>query len=251
MTLQEAQRMMYANEYFGIMMVEMGDADAYVSGYATKYSDTVRPIKQIIGTNNPGKHVAGMYMVMTKRGPIFLADTTIINPNPDAEALKAITLLVNRTVQRFNIDPVIALVSHSNFGSVSNGEPTIPAKAVKMLHEEHPEILVDGEIQANFALNTKLRTEKFPFAKWGERAVNTLIFPTHGTANITYKLMHELTGYEIIGPILLGIDKPVHVLPMESTVREIVNMSTIAALDALFNKERNEHQTTDQCSITK
>jgi len=239
-TLPEARRMMHANEYFGIMMVEMGDADAFVSGYATKYSDTVRPIKQIIGTNNPGKHIAGMYMVMTKRGPIFLADTTIINPNPDAEALKAITLLINRTVRRFNIEPVIALLSHSNFGSVPKGDPAVPRKAVELLHEQYPEIIVDGEIQANFALNKKLRTEKFPFAKWGDKNVNTLIFPSHETANITHKLLHELSGYEIIGPILLGIDKPVHVLPMESSVREIVNMATITVLDAIFTNQSEE-----------
>lgn len=237
-TLQEARRMMYANEYFGIMMVEMGDADAFVSGYATKYSDTVRPIKQIIGTNNRGKHIAGMYMVMTKRGPVFLADTTIIDPNPDAEALRAITKLVNRTISRFNIEPVIALVSHSTFGSVAEGDPEIPRKAVELLHDEHPEIIVDGEIQAHFALNTKLRMEKYPFARWGERNVNTLVFPDHGSANISHKLLHELSGYEIIGPILLGIDKPVHVIPMESTVREIVNMSTIAVLDAIFTNEK-------------
>lgn len=236
-TIQTANRMMYANEYFGIMMVEMGDADAFVSGYSTKYSDTIRPIKQIIGTNNPGKQIAGMYMVMAKRGPIFLADTTIINPNPDAEALKEITLLVNRTVGRFNIEPAIALLSHSNFGSTEMGDPAVPRKAVELLHKEHPEVIVDGEIQANFALNKKLRMEKFPFAKWGDRNVNTLIFPSHGTANITHKLLHELSGYEIIGPILLGIEKPVHVLPMESTVREIVNMATIAVLDAIFTKE--------------
>jgi len=244
-TLQEANRMMYANEYFGIMMVEMGDADAVVSGYAAKYSDTVRPIKQIIGTNNPGKHITGMYMVMAKRGPIFLADTTIINPNPDAEALKAITLLVNRTIGRFNIEPVIALLSHSNFGSVIEGDPAVPRKAVALLHKENPDVIVDGEIQANFALNKKLRMEKFPFAKWGDKDVNTLIFPSHETANITHKLLHELSGYEIIGPILLGIDKPVHVLPMESTVREIVNMATIAALDAIFTKESKETKLND------
>ena len=113
----------------------------------------------------------------------------------------------------------------------------MPRKAVELLHKEHPEVIVDGEIQANFALNKKLRMEKFPFAKWGDRNVNTLIFPSHGTANITHKLLHELSGYEIIGPILLGIEKPVHVLPMESTVREIVNMATIAVLDAIFTKE--------------
>lgn len=236
-TLQEANRMMYANEYFGIMMVEMGDADAFVSGYATKYSDTVRPIKQIIGTNNPGNHIAGMYMVMAKRGPIFLADTTIINPNPDADALKAASVMVNQAVRRFNIEPVMALLSYSNFGSAAKGDPVVPRKAVEMLHDEYPEIVVDGEIQANFALNKKLRMEKFPFAKWGDKNVNTLIFPNHTTGNITHRLLRELSGYEIIGPILLGIDKPVHVIPMESTVREIVNMSTIAVLDAIFTKQ--------------
>ena len=175
---------------------------------------------------------------MTKRGPVFLADTTV-NAEPNAETLMATTLLVDRAIRRFNIEPVIAMLSYSNFGSIPKGSPGVPRKAVEMLHKQYPDIIVDGEIQANFALNKKIRMEKFPFAKWGDKNVNALIFPNLSSGNISYKILQELAGYEIIGPILLGIDKPVHVVPIESSVREIVNMSTIAALDAIC-MENNE-----------
>lgn len=244
LTLQEANDRMYNRDHFGIMMVEMGDADAFISGYSTKYSDIIRPALRIIGTNNPGRHIAGMYMVMTKRGPIFLADTTV-NSEPNAETLMATTLLVNRTVRRFNIEPVIAMLSYSNFGSVRKGNPETPRKAVQMLHEQHPDVIVDGEIQANFALNKKIRMEKFPFAKWGDKHINTLIFPSLSSGNIAYKLLQELGGYEIIGPILLGIDKPVHIIPIESSVREIVNMSTIAALDSICMEKCDDEDTNE------
>ncbi|WP_234406742.1 NADP-dependent malic enzyme [Prolixibacter bellariivorans] len=238
LTYQEAIDRMYTRDHFGIMMVEMGDADAFISGYSTKYSDTIRPAIQIVGIDNPGRHIAGMYIVMTKRGPVFLADTTV-NAEPNAETLMATTLLVDRAIRRFNIEPVIAMLSYSNFGSIPKGSPGVPRKAVEMLHKQYPDIIVDGEIQANFALNKKIRMEKFPFAKWGDKNVNALIFPNLSSGNISYKILQELAGYEIIGPILLGIDKPVHVVPIESSVREIVNMSTIAALDAIC-MENNE-----------
>ncbi len=236
LTFQEAVDRMYTRDHFGIMMVEMGEADAFISGYSTKYSDTIRPAIQIVGTNNSGKHVAGMYILMTKRGPLFLADTTV-NAEPNAETLMETTLLVDAAVRRFNIEPVIAMLSYSNFGSVSKGSPEVPRKAVEMLHSQYPEVIVDGEIQANFALNKKIRMEKFPFGKWGDKNVNTLIFPNLSSGNISYKLLQELGGYEIVGPILLGIKKPVHVVPIESSVREIVNMATIAVLDAICMEE--------------
>ena len=232
-TLQEAQEKMYHHDYFGLMMVEMGDADAYLSGYSTKYPKTVEHIMEVTGTGKTDEHIAGMYIVMTKRGPLFLADSTIMNPIPDAETLKKVTLLVNDTIRGLNIEPVIAMLSYSNFGSTLCGIPEVPRKAVELLHQEYPEIIVDGEIQANFALNKKIRKEKFPFAKWGDKDVNTLIFPNHNAGNISHKLLQELVGYEVIGPILLGINKPVHAVSFESSVREIVNMSTIAVLNSL------------------
>jgi len=232
LTYQEAVDRMYTRDHFGIMMVEMGEADAFISGYSTKYSDTIRPAIQIVDTNNEGKHVAGMYILMTKRGPLFLADTTV-NAEPNAETLMATTLLVNTAIRRFNIEPVIAMLSYSNFGSVSKGSPEIPRKAVELMHRQYPDVIVDGEIQANFAINKSIRMEKFPFSKWGDKNVNTLIFPNLSSGNISYKLLQELGGNEIVGPILLGIGKPVHVVPIESSVREIVNMAAIAVLDAI------------------
>jgi len=237
-TYQEAIDSMYDRNQFGIMMVEVGEADAFISGYSSKYATTIRPALQIVGTDNPGKHIAGMYLVMTKQGPVFLADTTV-NDEPNAETLVAITLLVERAVRRFNIEPVIAMLSYSNFGSVPKGNPETPRKAVEILHANYPDVIVDGEVQANFALNKKIRMEKFPFAKWGEKRVNTLIFPDLTSGNISYKLLQELGGFEIIGPILVGIGKPVHVVPIESSVREIVNMATIAVYDSICNLDAN------------
>lgn len=237
-TYQEAIDSMYDRNQFGIMMVEVGEADAFISGYSSKYSTTIKPAIQIVGTDNPGKHVAGMYMVMTKQGPMFLADTTV-NNQPNAETLVATTLLVDRAVRRFNIEPVIAMLSYSNFGSVPSGLPETPRRAVEILHAEHPQIIVDGEIQANFAVNKKIRMEKFPFTKWGEKRVNTLIFPDLASGNISYKLLQELGGFEVVGPILVGIGKPVHVVPIESSVREIVNMAIIAVYDSICNAEGN------------
>ncbi len=232
-TYDEALRMMHSNEYFGTMMVEMGDADAHVSGYSSKYSRSVRPIKDIIGTNNEGKHIVGMYIVMTKRGPIFLADSTLTNPNPDAKALVANTLLINEAVKAFNIEPVIALLSHSNFGAVTDGEPIEQREAIKILHKEHADIIADGEVQAGLVFNKEARLKRFPFAKWGDRDVNTLVFPNHSSASITHNLLRELGGFEMVGPVLLGLEKPVHILLLESSVREIVNISNIAILDAM------------------
>lgn len=232
-TYGEALRMMHSNEYFGTMMVEMGDADAHISGYSSKYSRSVRPIKDIIGTNNNGKYIAGMYIVMTKRGPLFLADTTLTNPNPDSESLVAITKLINEAVKSFNIEPVIALLSHSNFGAVPDGDPVKQKEAIQQLHVNYPDIIVDGEIQAGFALDKETRNKRFPFSKWGNKEINTFVFPNHSSASISYNMLKELGGFEVVGPVLLGLEKPVHILQLESKVREIVNISSIAILDAM------------------
>ena len=231
LNFQEAQELVYNNNYFGVMMVETGEADAFLSGFSSKYADVIRPAIQIAGTNNPQKHIAGMYLVQTKKGPYFFADTTV-NIQPSAQTLVDTTLLTAKAVERFNFKPHIAMVSYTNFGSLRAGSPSRVHEAIEILHRDHPEIIVDGEMQANFAFNKELRMKKFPFTKLQDKDVNTIIFPNLSSGNIAYKMMQEIGGAEVIGPILLGLGKPIHVLQLESSVREIVNMATIAALDA-------------------
>lgn len=230
-TLFEARKQMRERNYFGSMMVEVGDADAMISGLTRKYPDTIRPALQIIGVDDGQRLVAGMYIMMTKKGPFFFADTTV-NRNPSAQDLVEITDLVDRVLKKFNLDPRIAMLSYANFGS-SDGDGAVKVReAVKILHEKYPQIIVDGEVQANFALNKDLMAEQFPFSPLAEKSANVLIFPNLAAGNIAYKLMQEIGGTEAIGPILLGLRKPVHILQLGSSVREIVNMVTIAVVDA-------------------
>ncbi|WP_439182614.1 NADP-dependent malic enzyme [Carboxylicivirga taeanensis] len=223
--------------YFGIMMVENGDADGFIGGFSNKYADTIRPALQIAGTNNTLNHIAGMYIVMTKKGPYFFADTTV-NYQPSGRTLADTTLLTVNEVRKFNIEPVVALVSYSNFGSTRNGSPLRVRNAVEYLHENYPDLLVDGEMQANYAFNPELRASRFPFSKLGNREVNTVIFPSLSSGNIAYKMMNELGQAEIIGPILLGIKKPIHVLQQQCSVREIVDMAAITAVDAQTKEDK-------------
>lgn len=225
----EALEKMYSRNYFAAMMVEMGEADAMIAGYAGKYSDTLRPAIEVIGTKE--EHIAGMYIIMTKKGPIFFADTTV-NFNPNPQTLIDTTLLSANAVKSYGMEPVIAVLSYSNFGSRRDGSPMRVAEAIKTLHRDYPDLIVDGEIQANFALNREMRMRKFPFSKLQDKNVNTLIFPNLSSGNIAYKIMQELADYEVIGPILLGMKKTVHVVPVDCSVREIVNMTAIAVLDA-------------------
>lgn len=229
-TLYEARKFMRERNYFGASMVEFGEADALISGLTKNYASTVKPALQIIGTEPGVNRVAGMYMMLTKVGPVFFADTTI-NINPNVEELVDVTLLVNKSVKQFNIKPRIAILSYSNFGSNEGEIPQKTREAVKILHENHPDILVDGEMQANFALNPSLLADNFPFSKLKDGPANTLVFPNLDSGNIAYKLLQELGGAEAVGPILLGMNKPVHVLQLGSSVREIVNMVTIAVVD--------------------
>ncbi len=230
-TLSEAREMMRSRNYFGSAMVEVGDADALISGLTRKYSDTIRPALQVIGKDDGVNKIAGMYLIFTKKGPFFLADTTI-NFNPSVEDLVDITLLTAKIIKRFRIEPRIAMLSYSNFGS-SDGEDAVKMrKAVEYLHQNYPDLIVDGEIQANFALNRELRSEIFSFSELGNKKTNTLIFPNLSSGNIAYKLMQEMGGYEAVGPILLGMKKPVHILQLGSSVREIVNMVAVAVTDA-------------------
>jgi malate dehydrogenase (oxaloacetate-decarboxylating)(NADP+) len=231
LTYDEAMEIMYDRNYFGVMMVDTGDADAYISGFESKYADVLRPALQIVGTNNPQHHIAGMYILITKKGPFFFADTTV-NIKPTAQTLVDTTVLAATEVRKFNIEPVIAMVSYSNFGSSREGSPERVREAVKILNEQYPDLIVDGEMQSNFALNKELRMKKFPFSKLADKEVNTLIFPNLSSGNIAYKMMQEIGGAELIGPIHMGIGRPVHVLQLEASIREIVNMTAIAVVDA-------------------
>ena len=231
LTYQDAYDLMYNRNYFGAMMVETGDADGFLCGFSTKYADTIRPALQIVGTNNSLKHIAGMYIVMTKRGPYFFADTTV-NIRPSARTIADTTLLTANEVRKFNIVPKIAIVSYSNFGGMREGSPARAREAVEILHRDYPDLIVDGEMQANYAFNNELRQSKFPFTKLKDHDVNTIIFPNLSSGNIAYKMMQEIGDAEVIGPIMVGIRKPIHVMQMGSSVREIENMAAITVIDA-------------------
>ena len=234
-TMAEAYELTFNRNYYGIMMVDTGLADGMISGVTTHYQNVISPALKLIGPKPNLKHISSMNIVMTKRGPLFFSDTTV-NIDPDVQTLIDTTLLTAEEVKKFNIEPVIAMVSYSNFGSVRLSEHTISLErvrqAVTFLHKNHPELIVDGEIQMNFALNKEMRSQKFPFTQLENRDVNTIIFPTLTSANIAYKMMFEIGGAEIVGPILMGMNKPIHVVPTECSVREIVNMTTIAVVDA-------------------
>lgn len=234
-TQYEARHKMRDRNYFGAMMVELGDADALISGITRNYPEAIRPGLQVIGTANGVNKIAGMYILMTKNGPLFFADTTV-NVNPTAKDLADITLLAAKSVERLKIKPRIALLSFANFGSTDFEESKKVSEAVKILHAEHPDLVVDGELQANFALSKELMKEKFPFSKLTNKNVNVLIFPNLAAGNIAYKLVQHLAEQEAIGPILLGLNKPLHILQLGSSVREIVNMVTIAVVDAQTRK---------------
>jgi malate dehydrogenase (oxaloacetate-decarboxylating)(NADP+) len=237
MTYDEALDKIHDPNYFGVMMVEAGEADGFLAGFSSKYANTIRPALQVVGTNNTLNHLAGMYIVLTKKGPFFFADTTV-NINPSARTLADTALLTANEVRKFNIVPRIAMLSYSNFGSNREDSPSRVREAVEILHREYPELIVDGEMQANYAFNKKLRQEKFPFSKLVDMEVNTVIFPDLNSGNIAYKMMQELGGAEVIGPIVTGLYKPIQVLQMASSVREIVNMTAITVLDAqTFSKE--------------
>ena len=232
MSLEDALENMYKPDYYGAMMVETGEADAFISGFTRRYADTIRPALEVIGVKEEFNHIAGMYIILSKRGTLFLADTTV-NMNPSSQTLVDTTILTAAEVKRFNVEPKIALLSYSNFGGQKGqGSPEVVKEAVKILHEKNPELIVDGEMQANYALNGKLRYKRYPFNKLGEADANTLIFPNLSSGNITYKVLQSIGTTESIGPILMGMKKPVHILQRDSTVREIINMVAIAVVDS-------------------
>jgi malate dehydrogenase (oxaloacetate-decarboxylating)(NADP+) len=230
-TEYEALKIMRERNYFGSMMVQTGDADAMISGTTRNYRDVLRPALQVVGKQKDVGKVAGMYILITKKGPMFLADTTV-NFDPTAEEIADMAHHIAKTVRKFKVTPRIALLSYSNFGSSPGKDANKMAKAVQIIHEKYPTLSVDGEIQANFALNQDLLLDKFSFSELANKQVNTLLFPNLSSGNIAYKLLQEMMGAEAIGPVLVGLNKSIHVMQLGASVREIVNMVKVAVVDA-------------------
>ena len=247
-TLFESKKLMRDRNYFGAAMVQFGEADALISGLTKEYGSTIKPALQVIGIEEGVNRVAGMYMMLTKNGPVFFGDTTV-NENPTVDELVDITILLDHSVKQFNVQPRIAMLSYSNFGSNDGIVPQKVRQAVQILHEKHKDIIVDGEMQANFAMNPDLLKDNYPFSSLVGAPANVLIFPNLESGNIAYKLLQELGGAEAVGPILLGLNKPVHILQLGSSVREIVNMVTIAVVDAQTKEEQNSPVVTRVKSI--
>ncbi len=227
----ESKKKMNDRNDFGCMMVETGDADAMISGLTKNYAETIRPALQIIGTEKGVKKISGMYLLLTKKGPLFLADTTV-NFNPTAEELADITIMAAREVKNFNMVPRIAMLSYSNFGSNNSPEARLVAEATRLVQQRDPSLIIDGEMQAWLPFNKEVLRDNYPFSKLVNEDVNTLIFPNLSAGNMAYNLLKEIGNADAIGPILLGIKKPVHVLQLGSSVRSIINMANIAVVDA-------------------
>ncbi len=238
-TLFDAERLMRERNYFAAMMVQNNDADAMISGYSRNYPSVVKPILEIIPKNKGVQRVAATNLMLTKRGPIFLSDTTI-NVEPTAKELVTIAQMTAKTVALFGFKPVIGMLSFSNFGSTRFPQAKKVSDAVKMLHRKNPDLVVDGPIQSDFAFNKEMLEERFPFSSLSNKNVNTLIFPNLDAANITYKLMKELNENLSIGPILMGLSEPIHVLQLGASVEEIVNMSAVAVIDAQTKKNKSK-----------
>ncbi|NRT11712.1 NADP-dependent malic enzyme [Flavobacterium sp. 14A] len=230
-SLFDAQKLMRERNYFAAMMVNEGDADGVVTGHSRSYSSVVKPMLQLVDKAPGASIIATTNMMMTARGPMFLSDTAI-NIDPTADELAKIAVMTAKTARMFGVEPVIAMVSFSNFGSSSDPRASKVRDAVKYLHENHPDLIIDGEVQADFALNQEMLKEKFPFSKLAGKKVNTLIFPNLDSANITYKLLKELNKVDSIGPIMLGMSKPIHIFQLGASVEEMVNMAAIAVIDA-------------------
>lgn len=243
----EAFKAMKDRNHFGCMMVETGEADCMISGLSRNYPDTIRPAIQIIGMEDGVKKIAGMYLLFTKRGPLFLADTTV-NFNPTAEELAEITMLVAKEVRQFNIVPKIAMLSYSNFGSSNSPEANMVRKAREIVKQKNPSLICDGEIQGILAFNKEILKENYPFTELVDGEVNTLIFPNLAAGNIAHNLLQEIGGADSIGPILLGLKKPVHVLQLGSSIRSIFNMCVIAVVDA---QAKNKTNTTEVIKKSK
>ncbi len=239
MTLKDCEKALHDRNYYASMMVEHGDADALISGLTKDYPKTILPALQVIGTAPHVRRVAGMYIIMNKKGTFFFSDCTV-NVDPTAEELIDIVGLTRTGVKFFDVEPRMAMLSYSNFGSSKGIIPEKMREVVQIAKKKFPDLIIDGDIQANVALNTELQKEVYPFSRLAEEGTNTLIFPNLAAANIAYKLLIEIGGAEAIGPILLGMNKPVHVLQLGSTIRDIVNMAAIAVVDSIL-RDQNEH----------
>ncbi len=237
-TKLSAEKLMRQRNYYAAMMVNEGNADALISGYSQSYPTVVKPIMETIGMATNAKRIATTNLLITEKGPLFLSDTAI-NINPTAEELVHITLMTAKTIKTLGIKPVIAIVSHSNFGSTKSESSRKIRKAVEYLHANHPQLIVDGELQTDFALNKEMRNDQFPFSKLKDKKVNALIFPNLDSANITYKLLKEVNQADSIGPMMMGLKKPAHILQLDSSVDEIVNMTAVAVVDAQVKKKKS------------
>ena len=238
---QEANDKMFERNYFGMMMVETGEADAFVTGLYTKYSNTIKVAKEVIGIQPEYKHFGTMHILNSKKGTFFIADT-LINRHPDTDTLIDIAKLSAKAVRFFNQEPVMSMLSYSNFGSDQEGSPAKVHEAINYMHQNYPELAIDGEMQVKFALDNTLRDEKYPFTRLKGKEVNTLVFPNLSSANATYQLIQNMSETEVIGPIQMGLNKPIHFTDIESSVRDIVNITAIACIDAIVAKKMKCNQ---------
>ncbi len=238
---QEAYDKMFEHNYFGMMMVETGEADAFITGVYTKYSNTIKVAKEVIGIRPEYKHFGTMHILNSKKGTYFVADT-LINRHPDTDTLIDIARMTENTVRFFNHEPVVAMLSYSNFGSDQAGSPSMVHDAVEYMQTNFPSLAIDGEMQVNFALDKNLRDAKFPFNRLNGKDVNTLIFPNLSSANSTYKFMQAMSETEVIGPIQMGLNKPIHFTDIESPVNDIVNIAAIAVIDAIVDKKKRQNK---------
>ncbi len=238
-TYDEANDKMFDRNYFGMMMVETGEADAFITGLYSSYSSTIKIAKEVIGIRPEYNHFGTMHILNSKKRTYFLADT-LINRHPDTETLIDISKLAASTVEFFNQTPIMAMLSYSNFGSDQVGSPAKVSQAVSYMHQHYPDLAIDGEMQVNFALNRELRDVKYPFTRLKGKEVNTLIFPNLSSANSGYKLIQAMNHTELIGPIQMGLNKPIHFTDIESSVRDIVNITAVAVIDAIVDKKKNE-----------
>ena len=240
-TFEEANDKMFERNYFGMMMVETGEADAFITGLYTKYSNTIKVAKEVIGIQPGYKHFGTMHIINSKKGTYFLADT-LINRHPDTETLIDIARLSEHTVRFFNHEPVMAMLSYSNFGTDTTGSPASMHRAVEYMQTNYPDLPIDGEMQVNFAINDELRDRKYPFTRLLGKTVNTLVFPNLSSANAGYQLLQAMNGdeMEMVGPIQMGLNKPIHFTDFESSVRDIVNLTAVAVLDAIVMKKKQQ-----------
>ena len=237
-TYEEANDKMFERNYFGMKMVETGDADAFITGLYTKYSNTIKVAKEVIGIQPQYKHFGTMHILNSKKGTYFLADT-LINRHPNAETLIDVAKLAENTVRFFNHTPVMAMLSYSNFGADTEGSPVSVHEAVEYMQQNYPDLAIDGEMQVNFAMDRKMRDAKYPFTRLKGKDVNTLVFPNLSSANSAYKLLQAMnTEMELIGPIQMGLNKPIHFTDFESSVRDIVNITAVAVIDAIVDKKK-------------